>query len=98
MVQVGGRNPDVPSNGTWRALAITCGRRRMIEGKAEDRANDPEVMAKKAAGFEWARFANDSGDAPGTEHSEGVGSVRSQARWRPVAQNLWTAPHFRYKK
>ena len=40
----------------------------MVEGKADDRANDPEVMAKKAAGFEWARFANDSGDAPDTWH------------------------------
>lgn len=40
----------------------------MVEGKANDRANDPEVLAKKAAGFEWARFANDSGDAPDTWH------------------------------
>ncbi len=40
----------------------------MVEGKADDRANDPEVMAKKAVGFEWARFANDSGDAPDTWH------------------------------
>ncbi len=40
----------------------------MVEGKADDRANDPEVMAKKDAGFEWARFANDSGDAPDPWH------------------------------
>ncbi|MEZ5269715.1 MAG: hypothetical protein R2789_14485 [Microthrixaceae bacterium] len=40
----------------------------MVEGKADDRANDPEVLEKKAAGFEWTRFANDSGDAPDTWH------------------------------
>ncbi len=40
----------------------------MVEGKADDRANDPDVLAKKDAGFEWARFANDSGDAPDTWH------------------------------
>ena len=40
----------------------------LVEGKADDRANDPEVLEKKAAGFEWTRFANDSGDAPATWH------------------------------
>ncbi len=40
----------------------------LVEGKADDRANDPEVLAKKAAAFEWARFANDSGDAPAPWH------------------------------
>lgn len=36
----------------------------LVEGKADDRANDPEVRAKKDAALEWARFVNDSGDAP----------------------------------
>ncbi|MBL8777545.1 MAG: DEAD/DEAH box helicase family protein [Acidimicrobiales bacterium] len=40
----------------------------MVEGKADDRANDPDVLEKKNAGFEWARFANDSGDATATWH------------------------------
>ncbi len=40
----------------------------MVEGKADDRANDPDVLEKKAKGFEWARFANDSGDATATWH------------------------------
>jgi type III restriction enzyme len=40
----------------------------MVEGKADDRANDPDVLEKKAAGFEWSRFANDSGDATATWH------------------------------
>ena len=40
----------------------------MIEGKADDRANDPDVIEKKNAGYEWARFANDSGDATATWH------------------------------
>jgi len=40
----------------------------MVEGKADDRANDADVLEKKAKGFEWARFANDSGDATPTWH------------------------------
>jgi len=40
----------------------------MVEGKADDRANDPDVIEKKTAGFEWSRFANDSGDATATWH------------------------------
>src|SRR3546814_18673462 len=40
----------------------------MVEGKADDRANDPDVIQKKTAGFEWSRFANDSGDATATWH------------------------------
>lgn len=40
----------------------------LIEGKADDRANDPDVLAKKAAGMEWSRFVNDSGDATATWH------------------------------
>jgi hypothetical protein len=32
-----------------------------------DRANDPDVL-EKTAGFEWARFANDSGDGTATWH------------------------------
>ena len=38
------------------------------KGKADDRANDPDVIEKKNAGYEWARFANDSGDATATWH------------------------------
>lgn len=38
----------------------------LVEGKADDRANDPDVLEKKEAGFEWTRFANDSGEAPAT--------------------------------
>lgn len=40
----------------------------MVEGKADDRANDTDVIEKKTAGFEWSRFANDSGDATATWH------------------------------
>lgn len=40
----------------------------LIEAKADDRANDPDVVEKKNAGLEWTRFANDSGDAPATWH------------------------------
>jgi type III restriction enzyme len=40
----------------------------LIEAKADDRANDPEVLEKKAAGMEWSRFVNDSGEAPATWH------------------------------
>lgn len=38
----------------------------LVEGKADDRANDSDVLEKKEAGFEWTRFVNDSGEAPAT--------------------------------
>src|SRR5690606_9206115 len=34
----------------------------VIEGKANDRANDPEVIEKRNAAQNWARFVRDSGD------------------------------------
>jgi type III restriction enzyme len=49
-------------------VVTSDGEHWLVEGKADDRANDPEVKAKKAAGFEWARFANDSGDTPDVWH------------------------------
>jgi type III restriction enzyme len=46
----------------------SAGHHWLIEAKADDRANDPEVLEKKAAGMEWSRFVNDSGDATATWH------------------------------
>lgn len=34
----------------------------VVEGKANDRANDPEVQDKKRAAEDWARFVRDYGD------------------------------------
>lgn len=34
----------------------------VIEGKSNDRANDPEVLEKKRAAEEWAQFVRDSGE------------------------------------
>ncbi|MFB6556184.1 DEAD/DEAH box helicase family protein [Streptomyces sp. NPDC056405] len=34
----------------------------LIEGKSNDRANDPEVQEKKRAAEDWARFVRDSGE------------------------------------
>ncbi|XVQ85350.1 DEAD/DEAH box helicase family protein [Microbispora siamensis] len=34
----------------------------LVEGKADDRANDPEVQDKKRAAEDWARFVRDHGE------------------------------------
>jgi type III restriction enzyme len=34
----------------------------LVEGKSNDRANDPEVLDKKKAAEDWARFVRDSGE------------------------------------
>ncbi|MGW7397277.1 DEAD/DEAH box helicase [Streptomyces cyaneofuscatus] len=34
----------------------------VVEGKANDRANDPEVLEKRRAAEDWARFVRDYGD------------------------------------
>ncbi|MEV0404384.1 DEAD/DEAH box helicase family protein [Actinoallomurus sp. NPDC050550] len=52
----------------------------VIEGKANDRANDPEVLEKKRAAEDWARFVRDYGDFGSWRYLFATESIIANAR------------------